>query len=190
VRYSVVIIALFCISSSRGSTFGSQEQVDPALFHVSKIHSLGRFIPKDLVQFGSVQVSKRIVSDLRKLLQAARRDGLQLKVVSGYRSYDRQRILFNRYVENELKKDPKISREGARKRANRYSAVAGHSEHQLGTAVDVLSAENGYSFSADKTLRHVSWLEKNAARFHFKISYPEHNKEYEYEPWHIRWFPH
>ena len=59
----------------------------------------------------------------------------------------------------------------------------------VGTTVDILSAENGYQFSADKKWNYVRWLEKNAHRYNFKISYPEGSTEYQYEPWHIRWYP-
>lgn len=162
---------------------------DPAYKVVNKKVSLGKYVPRDLVPFQDVQVSKRIVSDLKELLVAAKKDGLTLKVVSGYRSYERQEKLFAQYVEKELKKHKKLTRAEAIKKANRYSAQAGHSEHQLGTTVDILSAENGYVFSANKKLRYVVWLEKNAHRFNFKISFPENGSDYEYEPWHVRWYP-
>ncbi len=88
-----------------------------------------------------------------------------------------------------MRKNPKLTKEQARLKANRYSAHAGHSEHQLGTTVDILSAENGYLFSADKKWKYVAWLEKNAHKYHFKISYPEGSVEFQYEPWHVRWYP-
>ncbi len=165
------------------------EAVDPALQVVSKKISLGRYKPSDLVTFEGVLVSKRIIPDLKKLLQAAHKDGLRLKVMSGYRSYDRQAALFDTYVKKERQKDPSLTMNKANKRANTYSALAGHSEHQLGTTVDVLSEENGYIFSSDKPLRYAVWLEKNAHRYNFNISYRKDSKEYIYEPWHIRWYP-
>jgi zinc D-Ala-D-Ala carboxypeptidase len=184
-------VRLFLMLSigSSGSTFCVHAQVDPALRVVNKKISLGKYVPTDLVPFNSIQVSKRIVKDLKNLLAAAKRDGLTLKAVSGYRSFEKQRALFNRYVEKEMRLNKKLTRAQAECVANRYSAYQGHSEHQLGTAVDVLSAENGYAFESDKKLRFVGWLEKNAHRFHFKISFYEGHPEYMYEPWHIRWYP-
>ncbi len=175
---------LLCSSLVQGA-----EPLDPALKEVSKKVSLGKYEPSDLVPFDTVKVSKRIIPDLTKLLNAARKDGLQLKVKSGYRSYVAQRGLFKRYCAKELKNNPSFTETQAAERANTYSARAGHSEHQLGTTVDILSAENGYQFSSDDTLRYVSWLEKNAHLYNFRISYPKSSKEYIYEPWHVRWFP-
>ncbi len=162
---------------------------DPSLLTVNKKLSLGNYKPADLVKFQGVYVSERIVKDLHRLLDAARKEGLSLKIVSGYRSYEWQKTTFNRWVEKELRKNPTLTRKQAQERANRYSAQAGHSEHQLGTTVDVLSAENGYQFDHTKKLKFVGWLEKNVRKFNFRISYPEGNSEYQYEPWHIRWFP-
>lgn len=162
---------------------------DPSRLVVNKTTSLGDYKPHDLVQFKGIWVAKRIVKDLQRLLDAANEEGLTLKVVSGYRSYEMQINTFDRWTENELKKDPQLTREQAQTRANRYSARPGHSEHQLGTTVDILSAENGYKFSKDKKLKFVEWIEKNARKYNFKISYPEGHPEYDYEPWHVRWFP-
>ena len=162
---------------------------DPALKLVNKKESLGRYKPLDIVEFDGIMVSKRIIPDLKKLLETARSEGLTLKVVSGYRSYERQITVFNSWVNRECKKNPSLTREEAEKIVDHYSARPGHSEHQLGTTVDILSAENGYKFSSDRKWKFVAWLERNAGRFNFKISYGPDHKEYQYEPWHLRWYP-
>ena len=161
---------------------------DPSLFTVNKKTSLGSYKPHDLVHFQGVWVSQRIVSDLKRLLRDAKTAGLQLKVVSGYRSHSWQKQTFNRWVEKERKKDPTLTREQAEEVANTYSARPGHSEHQLGTTVDILSAENGYQFTQDRKYKFIGWLETNAHKYHFKISYPKGHAEYTYEPWHLRWY--
>lgn len=162
---------------------------DPAFKVVNKRVSLGAYAPSDIVTFKDVKMSKRIVPDLKRLIEAAKKDGLTLKPVSGYRSYKYQIGCFNRWVDREMKRYPELTRKQAEKKANTFSARAGHSEHQLGTTVDVLSSENGYKFSSDDKWKYVSWLAKNAERFNFKISYGKDSKEYVYEPWHIRWYP-
>lgn len=166
------------------------EALDPVLQTVTKKISLGHYKPKDLTAFEGVMVSKRIIPDLKRLLAAARKDGLTLKVISGYRSYERQVTLFDSYCTKERLKNPLLTKSQAQECANRYSAKPGHSEHQLGTAVDILSKENGYAFSSDSKLQYVSWLEKNAHVYNFSISYPKDSPEYVYEPWHVRWYPH
>jgi LAS superfamily LD-carboxypeptidase LdcB len=166
-----------------------QNESDPAFLKVDKKTSLAAFVPKDLTLFNGVYVRSCIIPDLKKLLAHARKDGLTLKVVSGYRSFEKQVQVFNSWVKKELQKNPKLTRREAEDKANNYSAKAGHSEHQLGTTVDILSSENNYQFSLDGDLKYVAWLEKNAPRYNFKISYPKDGIEYQYEPWHVRWYP-
>src|SRR5262249_46341976 len=67
----------------------------------------------------------------------------------------------------------------------------GHSQHQLGTAIDVSSWEIGYGvragFAETTTGR---WLKANAWQYGFVLPYPkdgEARSGYAYEPWHYRW---
>ncbi len=168
---------------------GALQAEDPACKVVSKQVSLGKYTPYDIVTFMGVEMSKRIIPDLKRLIQAARKDGLTLKPVSGYRSYNYQIRTFKRWTNREMKRNPKMTRKQAEEKANTYSARAGHSEHQLGTTIDVLSSENGYKFSSDAKLKYVAWLDKNAAKFNFKISHGKDSKQFVYEPWHLRWYP-
>jgi len=191
-RSRFVFTCLLTLSVSTGllsARARTSALADPAFRKVSKTISLGRFKPTGLVPFQNVMISERTLPDLKKLLAAARKDGITLKVVSGYRSYKKQEKIFEGWIAKEMKKNRALTRAQAEALANTYSAKAGHSEHQLGTVVDVLSSENGYQFSSDQHLKYVSWLENNAASFNFTISYPKDSKEYVYEPWHIRWYP-
>ena len=177
------------LASLVGTLSAATEQQDPAFKKVSKKISLGNYAPKDIVTFQGVRVSRRIIPDLEKLIKAAKKEGLTLKAKSGYRSYDHQIATFKRWTDREMKKNSNLTRAQAEAKANTYSAKPGHSEHQLGTTVDVLSSENGYKFSSDPKLKYIGWLEKNASRFNFKISFPKDSTEYVYEPWHLRWYP-
>ncbi len=171
-------------------TIYSATKEDPAFKIVNKHVSLGKYKPHDIDKFMGTYMSKRIIPDLKRLLTAAKKDGLTLKPVSGYRSYQYQTTVFNRWTEKERRLNPKLSRKQAEEKANTYSARPGHSEHQLGTTVDVLSAENGYSFSLDNPkLKYIEWLEKNASRFNFTISHHKNQTQFVYEPWHLRWYP-
>ena len=119
-------------------------------------------------------VREAIVDDLLAMAEAARQDGVDLLVQSAYRSWSYQQTLYNNYV----------ARHGE-EAAERFSARPGHSQHQLGTAVDF--APIGHQFSGtDDDL----WLRENAWRFGFSLSYPdgwEAVTGYIYEPWHYRW---
>ena len=193
-----IALIVFCFSFSLQAASRPQqpEAADSAFKIVNKATSLGHYVPEDLVPFydprftcWEVQISRRIIEDLCNLINAAQKAGLNLRVVSGYRSYEYQVECFERWVERQLRDNPHWTRAKAERRTNQFSAHAGHSEHQLGTVVDILSDENDYKFSTDKKWKFVGWLAENAKRFNFKISYPEDSEEFEYEPWHLRWYP-
>ncbi len=109
-----------------------------------------------------------------EMQEAAADDGIDLYVVSGFRSYSLQESLYNRYVS-----------EDGKAAADRYSARPGHSEHQTGLAMDLNDVS--YSFADTAAGR---WVAANCWRYGFILRYPE-NKEsetgYRYEPWHVRY---
>jgi D-alanyl-D-alanine carboxypeptidase len=114
---------------------------------------------------------------LVEMLSAAREDGVEIIVTSAYRSGPTQLRIYSRNV--------------SRNRAQRSSAPPGHSEHQLGTTVDLTDPEAKYSFTQEfGNQPQGQWLEKNAARFGFYRSYYPDNVDqtgYISEPWHWRY---
>ncbi len=111
---------------------------------------------------------------LQKMFHAAKADGIVLEIVSGFRSYDRQSTLYNNYV----------SRDGVAA-ADRYSARAGHSEHQTGLAFDLNSLEESFGET-----KEGKWLKAHCHEYGFIIRYPKEKEEitgYMYEPWHVRY---
>jgi hypothetical protein len=98
--------------------------------------------------------------------------------VSAYRSYDAQVAA---YEENRAIHGDDV---------DRFSARPGHSEHQLGTTVDVSSASAAYALEGFEGTPEAEWVATNSWRFGFIVSYPEGKEEvtgYAYEPWHIRY---
>ncbi len=79
-------------------------------YPLSKQNPIGNVQPNDLVELPKayttrrVLVSQLIVGDLIKLIEAARQDNLELRVVSGYRSFQEQQYLFQYYKAEERKK--------------------------------------------------------------------------------------
>jgi len=114
-----------------------------------------------------------------RMLDAARDAGLVMVVRSAYRSYaDQERT----YAYN-------VAAFG-QEYADRSSARAGHSEHQLGTTGDLTSASNGFELEGFGNTAEGRWVAENAARFGFVLSYPEGAEQitgYVYEPWHVRY---
>jgi D-alanyl-D-alanine carboxypeptidase len=177
-----------------------------ALALVTKERSLpADYAPEDLISLRELgiptyddeeeQLRVQAAFDLAEMLAIAEREGFHLMVRSSYRSYATQIATFQQFVEEELKQAEKagqpISREEAEARANRYSAYPGYSQHQLGTTLDVTSADVAGGLIPDFGNTPAGrWLHDNAQRFGFVFSYPEGKEAltgYQWEPWHLRW---
>ncbi|WP_017470701.1 M15 family metallopeptidase [Amphibacillus jilinensis] len=117
---------------------------------------------------------------LELLFEEADEQGIDLVAVSGYRSYERQKTIYQSNVANKGQEE-----------ADRFSAQAGTSEHQTGLAMDVSAAS--VSFLLDQAFDQTdegSWLAEHAHQFGFIIRYPEGKTDitgYEFEPWHLRY---
>jgi LAS superfamily LD-carboxypeptidase LdcB len=139
-------------------------------------------IPAELMApgFGSQLLRQVALDAMVQMLSAARNDGHDIRVRSAYRSYTEQQATFQYWIDQ-------LGEEEAR----RVSAPPGHSEHQLGTAVDFTSASVGWQLSeAFAQTAEGQWMRANAPRFGFALSYPEdaeHITGYRFEPWHWRY---
>lgn len=111
---------------------------------------------------------------LQIMFEAAKADGINLYVRSGYRNYATQKRLYDNYVK----------RDGVAG-ADRYSARPGHSEHQTGLAFDINRADSTFIGTAE-----ANWLAANCYKYGFIVRYPSGKESitgYKYEPWHIRY---
>lgn len=127
-----------------------------------------------------LQLQRDAAQALLAMQAAAEADGIDLVVLSAYRSIALQQQLFF---------DVKSARnQSARERAQ-VSAPPGYSEHSTGYAVDLgdsRSPQTNLSASFERTAA-FAWLNANAARFHFVLSFPPGNGQgVNYEPWHWR----
>ncbi len=182
--------------SSGGSSANSSTKVlsctNYMLAPVTKTSGLpASYVPSNLVPTnlpGGGQLVSEAALALKNLFDRAKTQGIYMKVVSGYRSYSYQQTVFNNWVATERSKG--LSQEEAEVKANTYSAKPGHSEHQLGTAVDVACATcNAFDNSAGNKAVY-DFVEANAHQFGFIISYPRNSQNltgYIYEPWHLRY---
>ena len=127
------------------------------------------------------QVATGAARPLTRLLDAGDRRGLGLKIASAFRSYDYQ-----------LHVHAATAATRGQAAADQLSARAGHSEHQTGLAVDLVTpADPGCDFEA--CFAHTAagrWLARNAARFGFVVRYQPATTAftgYAPEPWHLRY---
>ncbi len=119
-------------------------------------------------------VNQEARSALTRLQEEASQAGYSLPLLSGYRSYQTQEVLYNNYV----------ARDGEAL-ANTYSAKPGQSEHQTGLAFDIGAIDNDFGETPSG-----KWLAENAHRFGFILRYLKGKEAitgYQYEPWHVRY---
>ncbi|MFH0804250.1 MAG: M15 family metallopeptidase [Candidatus Zambryskibacteria bacterium] len=121
-----------------------------------------------------LQIHTKVLPFLEDLLKAARNAGMDLKIISAYRSFGEQSVLKGAYTVNYGSD------------ANTFSADQGYSEHQLGTTIDFTTASVGATFSGFSKTKEYEWLLQNAYKYGFTISYPKENTYYQFEPWHWR----
>lgn len=150
---------------------------------VNKTHPLepATYAPADLVIVRGYYVRSIVAEDLTALLDAAAADGVPLTLRSTYRSFDKQRSVFQGLVSRNGEAD-----------ADLVSARPGYSEHQTGLAVDVGSpTKDACDFDVCfATTTEGQWVAANAQRFGFIVRYGAGDEAitgYSYEPWHLRW---
>jgi zinc D-Ala-D-Ala carboxypeptidase len=140
------------------------------------------YVPPDLVplvryglpEVGRQQIREVVVPDLWEMVQAARADGMALRVISGYRSYDVQAYTYNNYA-----------RRWGTEVADQRSARPGHSQHQLGTAMDFNQLSQLFVVSPEG-----QWLWAHGHEYGFIFPYTAASVSrtgYISEPWHVRW---
>lgn len=145
------------------------------------------YAPKDLVQISSLglkgegEIREVVAQDLAALITAAKKAGSPIEVHSAYRSYATQVITFDSWVATSGAKHAAVS-----------SARAGHSEHQLGTSIDVRSAGTAAPWGNGDwgDTKAGKWMAKNAWKYGFVMSFPEGQTDktcYMYEAWHFRY---
>ena len=122
----------------------------------------------------------RAARALARMRKAAASDGVELQIVSAFRSIEYQLAIIERKRARGLSIDEIL----------RVSAAPGYSEHHSGRCVDFTAPgfealEEGFERSLA-----FAWLQRNASRFGFTLSYPRGNVHgIAYEPWHWCWHP-
>jgi D-alanyl-D-alanine carboxypeptidase len=167
-----------------------EESCDDLRVLVDRSHTLPPdYAPDDLVSLseyrvptlggGEMLLRREAAGHLRRLVKDAAADGEELVVASAYRSYAHQQASYARLT----------SIYGTE--AGEMSATPGHSQHQLGTAVDFTNAAAGYEiwdYFGDTSA--YLWLKNHAREYGFVLAYPsgkEAETGYQWEPWHYRY---
>ena len=125
---------------------------------------------------------------LNGLLDAAEEEGLNLRVISGYRSVTRQTERHEDKVQEYLDED--YSEEEAEELAGREEPTYRESEHSLGLAVDFSDGTSSAPRMDFAETEEYQWLLENAADYGFILRYPEDKTQetgMNYQPWHFRY---
>ena len=164
---------------------------DDLLVLVNKQYKLpSSYAPKDLVKASKSGIRRGenyylrniVIPDLTKMVNDAKSEGVDLCIVSGYRSYQTQIDTYNYWLKMN---------NGNTSLVDTFSARAGHSQHQLGTVIDFSTNEIGDKLGDEFSNTKASkWLSQNAYKYGFVISYPkgyENITGYKHESWHYRY---
>lgn len=162
------------------------EENDYILYPIDRTNNIQQdYVPPKLTVLGSSVNTSGIIclrgdaaQAYTSMYNSMKEDGLDMKVTSGYRRYELQDSLYD-YERQSLYNYPSV-------------AMPGHSEHQLGVAVDLAPQSLGYepTTKSMKFTKEYQWLSDNAHLYGFVLSYPEgleYITGYTYEPWHWRY---
>ena len=124
-----------------------------------------------------IYLVKEAKDNIERLISDAKEDGMNIRVISAYRSYTYQENLYNNYVKNDGVEN-----------ADTYSARPGYSEHQTGLVVDVTKAYD--NFNNFENTDEYNWMLENASNYGFILRYPKDKENittYSFEAWHYRY---
>lgn len=124
-------------------------------------------------ELGSVdgqQLDARIVEPMNQMIAAAKNEGITLKLMAGYRTYERQKASYEKGTTD---------------------CPPGASEHNLGLSADIMSTEDtSYDAATFEGTKAFAWLQEHAVEYGFILRYPSDKKDvtgFDYEPWHYRY---
>lgn len=143
----------------------------PADYKIPDLVNVDAF--KDLKNLGvkNLKVRRILIKDLIQLVKDAKKFGIEIKIKSAYRTQKYQKFLFDYNVKTYGKKV-----------AETQSAIPGHSQHHMGTAIDFINLDDNLL-----NTKEGKWLYENSPKYGFSLSYPkgyEIQTGYKAEPWH------
>ena len=127
------------------------------------------------------ELTPETVEAWKKMVEAAKQDGVILLSASAFRSVNRQKEI----IKGKLAKGQKIEN------ILTVNTAPGYSEHHTGRALDITTPGVEPITQEFENTKAFKWLVKNASKFQFELSYPKNNPyNIIYEPWHWRYNPH
>lgn len=146
------------------------------------------YVPEVTAVSGEYSVDSRIADAVNKMFQAAKDAGMNMHILSAYRTVEKQTQVFNDTMSDNL--DGGEDYWAAYNTTKQSVALPGYSEHGIGLALDIVS--DSYEGLDDQQAQtpEAQWLAKNCAEYGFILRYPSDKSEETgiiYEPWHYRY---
>ena len=147
------------------------------------------YVPAEMTEIESERsVDSRIADDLKQMLSDAKDAGLSMYVASAYRSYEKQREVFNNTMQDWISQG--YSPLDAYDETKKSVAVPGTSEYATGLAVDIISSEYEALDDRQGDTEEQKWLMEHCWEYGFILRYPSDKSDVTnivYEPWHYRY---
>ncbi len=154
------------------------------LILVNKYHQLDKdFVPEDIRDislkycYGENEITNKVYQKFISMYNDAKKEDLNLIITSAYRDYEFQNELWQQYAKSQ-----------GEEWADSVSARAGHSEHQTGLTLDIVTYK--VNMNEFENTDEFKWLQKNAHKYGFILRYPKDKTDitgYDYEAWHYRY---
>ena len=138
---------------------------------------------------GSYELEAVAAQHCRDMIEAAKADGIELKVLSAYRTVAYQQDLFDRNIKSRMD-NYGMTYEQAYYDVSINIAPPGGSEHNAGLAVDIIEADHWDTYEEFEDTEEFAWLQKHCAEYGFILRYLKGKEDitgYIYEPWHYRY---
>lgn len=147
------------------------------------------YVPANLTEIsGGKQIDSRMADSLNKMLDDAKKAGLSMYVTSGYRSYEKQRDVFNTTMQDWINQG--YTPLNAYDETKKSVAIPGTSEHATGLAVDIMSTKYGELDEKQGDTEEQKWLMEHCLEYGFVLRFPQDKSDITgivYEPWHYRY---
>ena len=157
----------------------TKETIDKGILTlVNKYNYISKdYIPSDLITINNISINKEAYNSFLKMQEDMKKENLNIRIISAYRSYDYQESLYERYLKTDKQEI-----------VDTYSARPGFSEHHTGLAIDI--DNEVLSFDKFYLTKEFNWMKNNAYKYGFILRYPKDKEDitgYTYEPWHYRY---
>lgn len=185
IKYILFLLSVILIS---GITFSQKKYSINALTGKGELELVGEI----------VKLEKETYQAFRKMRAAALKEAVNIKIVSGYRSFNIQKNIWNRKYDNFISQG--LSPQRVVDKIVEYSTLPGTSRHHWGTDIDIIdgSVKIPKSILIERNYHEngiyaklMRWMDTNSEKFGFYLVYTnkENRKGFKYEPWHYTYKP-